>query len=74
MDFFFKEVSCLKRRLKMKRIHILFKMLCVVLFFIPTDNVGTGISQGHDKNQKYPQAPMFLFNIVSQFIVSSQGV
>lgn len=44
------------------------------VFFLPTDNVGTSISQGHDKKQKYPQAPMFLFNIVSQFIISSQGV
>lgn len=44
------------------------------VFFLPTDSVGTSISQGHDKKQKYPQAPMFLFNIVSRFIISSQGV
>lgn len=44
------------------------------VFFLPTDKVGTSISQGHDKKQKYPQAPMFLFNIVPQFIISSQGV
>ena len=44
------------------------------VFFLPTDSVGTSISQGRDKKQKYPQAPMFLFNIVSQFIISSQGV
>lgn len=42
--------------------------------FLPTDKVGSSISQGHDKKQKYPQAPLFLFNIVSPFIISSQGV
>lgn len=24
------------------------------VFFLPTDKVGTSISQGHDKKQKYP--------------------
>lgn len=70
--FFF---DCSKCTLKIKRIHIPFKMWWFFFFFLlPTDNVGTSISQGRDKKQKYPLAPMFLFNIVSQFIISSQGV
>lgn len=44
------------------------------VFFLPTGNVGTCINQGHDKKQKYSQVPKFLFNIESQFIISSQGV
>jgi len=69
--FFFKGVPwLLEVQTQMKRIHIPFKMF----FLLPTDNVATSISQGHDKKQKYPQAPVFLFNIVSQFIISSQGV
>lgn len=71
VDIFWREsFGCFKCRLKMKRIHAPFKMV----FFSPLIKLELVLAKVMIKNKNTLKAPMFLFNIVSQFIISSQGV
>lgn len=56
--------------LKMKRIHTTFKMF----FFSPLIMLKLVLAKVVIKNKNTPQASNFLFNMESQFIISSQGV